>query len=105
MEAFESLPPTIRATAERVGPAVVGLGRGWGRGSGVVVGAGRVLTNAHNVRGDEITITFLDGRSETGRVTGVDADLDIAAIEVDTGEVDPVEWAPDAASAPIGAAV
>ena len=96
---------TIQATAERVGPAVVGLGRGWGRGSGVVVGAGRVLTNAHNLRGDEVTVTFSDGRSESGRVTGVDADLDLAAIEVDTGDVEPVAWAPEAATATLGTAV
>ena len=57
---FTDFSSTIRATAERVGPAVVGLGRGWGRGSGVVVGAGRVLTNAHNLRGDEVTVRFSD---------------------------------------------
>src|SRR3954449_3154592 len=102
---FTDFSSTIQATAERVGPAVVGLGRGWGRGSGVVVGAGRVLTNAHNLRGDEVTVTFSDGRSESGRVTGVDADLDLAAIEVDTGDVDPVAWAPEAATATLGAAV
>ena len=96
---------TIQATAERVGPAVVGLGRGWGRGSGVVVGAGRVLTNAHNLRGDEVAVTFADGRVETGRVAGVDADLDLAAIAVDTADVEPVSWAPEAASATIGAPV
>src|SRR4051794_33141485 len=105
MEAFESLSSTIRATAERVGPAVVGLGRGWGRGSGVVVGAGRVLTNAHNLRGEEVTVTFADGRSETGRVAGVDADLDLAAIEVDTADVEPVSWVPEAASATLGSGV
>lgn len=97
---------SIQSAAERVGPAVVGLGRGWGRGSGVVVGAGRVLTNAHNLRGDEVTVTFADGRSETGRVAGVDADLDLAAIEVDTADVEPVAWEPaEAAGAGIGTAV
>ena len=102
---FTDFSSTIQATAERVGPTVVGLGRGWGRGSGVVVGAGRVLTNAHNLRGDEVTVTFSDGRSESGRVTGVDADLDLAAIEVDTGDVEPVAWAPEAATATLGTAV
>lgn len=84
----------IRAAAERVGPAVVGLGRGWGRGSGVVVGAGRVLTTAHNLRGEEASVTFAGGRIESGRVAGVDADLDLAAIEVDTGDAEPVAWTP-----------
>jgi serine protease Do len=95
----------IQSTAERLGPAVVGLGRGWARGSGVVVGAGRVLTNAHNLRGDQVTVTFAGGRRETGTVAGVDPDLDLAAVEVDTGDVTPIEWSPEAATASIGAAV
>jgi S1-C subfamily serine protease len=105
MSALSDLQSTIEATAERFGPAVVGLGRGWGLGSGVVVGAGRVLTNAHNVRGSEITVTFHDGRRESGRVAGVDADLDLAAIEVDTGDVEPLALAPEGAAATIGTPV
>ena len=84
----------IASAASRVGPAVVGFGRGWGRGSGVVVAPGRVLTTAHNVRGDEVTVTFQDGRRESGRVAGIDADLDLAAVAVETGDVEPVEWQP-----------
>ena len=87
------------------GPPSSASGAAGARGSGVVVGAGRVLTNAHNLRGDEVTVPFADGRSETGRVAGVDADLDLAAIEVDTGDVEPVAWAPEAATATIGTAV
>jgi serine protease Do len=90
---IEELQNTIRATADRVGPAVVGLGRGWGLGSGVVVADGRVLTNAHNVRRDEPTVSFADGRRESGRVAGVDADHDVAVIEVETGGAPAVEWA------------
>ena len=99
------LSSSIRAAADRVGPAVVGLGRGWGRGSGVVVGAGRVLTNAHDLRGEEVSVTFADGRVETGRVAGADADLDLAAIEVDTGDVDPVAWSPASTGPEIGTPV
>ncbi len=96
------LSSSICAAADRVGPAVVGLGRGWGRGSGVVVAAGRVLTNAHNLRGEEVSVAFADGRVETGRVAGVDADLDLAAIEVDTGDTEPVAWSPASAAPEIG---
>jgi serine protease Do len=96
---------TLQRLAEAVGPAVVGLGRGWGVGSGVVVEGGRVVTNAHNLRGDEATVTFADGRRETARVVGTDPDVDLAVLEVDTGDVEPVAWA-DADAAPgIGAAV
>jgi serine protease Do len=88
-----------------VGPAVVGLGRGWALGTGVVVGTGRVLTNAHNLRGDEVTVTFADGRRAAGRVAGVDGDLDLAAIEIETGDIEPIAWEPEASSTAVGAAV
>src|SRR4051794_39594379 len=91
MAVLEQLSDSVRGVADSVGPAVVGLGRGWGRGSGVVVAPGTVLTNAHNVRGDELTVTFADGRRETGTVAGVDVDGDVAAIAVDTGDVEPIE--------------
>jgi len=95
MSLLEELEASVQTAASRTGPAVVGLGRGWGIGSGVVIATGRVLTNAHNLRHDEVTVTFADGRAESGRVAGTDADLDIAVIDVDTGEVEPVEWLSD----------
>jgi serine protease Do len=63
-----------------------------------------VLTSAHNLRHEEVTITFPDGRQETGEVAGTDPDLDLAVVEVDTGELEPVTWEPDEAP-PIGAPV
>src|SRR5919205_946323 len=36
MAVLEELSEAVHGVAARVGPAVVGLGRGWGRGSGVV---------------------------------------------------------------------
>lgn len=93
MAVLEEVTGSVRAVVDRVGPAVVGLGRGWGRGSGVVVAPGRVVTNAHNLRGDEVSVTFGDGRVESGEVAGVDADGDLAVIAVDTGDIEPVEVA------------
>src|SRR4051812_30381394 len=92
MAVLEEVTTVVRSAAERVGPAVVGLGRGWGRGSGVVIGEGSVLTTAHNLRGEEVTVTFADGRRETGAVAGVDSDGDLAVVKVPTGDVEPVEW-------------
>ena len=90
MTAFlDELQAAVTAAAERVGPAVVGLGRGWGRGSGVVVADGRVLTNAHVLRGDEVAVRRADGEVVLGRVAGLDADLDVAVIEADTGGAPP----------------
>jgi S1-C subfamily serine protease len=99
MAAAVELQGTIAGAAERVGPAIVGLGRGWGRGSGVVISEGQVLTSAHNLRGDEVAVTFADGRVEDGRVSATDPDLDLAVIEVDTGDAPAVDW-PDEGEEP-----
>jgi serine protease Do len=106
MSVLEELEGAIQTVADRYGPAVIGLGQGWGRGSGFVIDANRILTNAHNLRGDEVTVTFHDGRRETGRVMASDVDVDLAVIEADTGEVEPLQWAEeDLESLPIGRSV
>src|SRR5689334_25087818 len=92
MTLLEELESQIHRSAQDTGAAVVGLGRGWSTGSGVVVAPGRVITNAHNLRHDETTVTFADGRQATGKVLGADGDLDIAVIDVDTADVEPVSW-------------
>lgn len=104
MSAVEELGRTVTEVAGRVGPSVVGLGRGWGTGSGVVVADGRVLTSAHNLRDEEVTVSFHDGRQATARVAGTDADFDVAVLEVDTGEAPALSWEPGEA-APIGTPV
>ena len=91
---LETLQQAVTDAAEQVGPAVVGLGRGWGRGSGVVIAPGQVLTVAHVLRGDEVAVTFADGRTAEGRVAGSDPDLDVAVIAVETGDTKPVAWEP-----------
>jgi serine protease Do len=91
---LDELQAAVTAAAERVGPAVIGLGRGWGRGSGVVIAEGRILTNAHVLRGDEVAVRR-DGEIVLGRVTGADDDLDVAVIAADTGAAPPVAWEPD----------
>src|ERR687897_2160574 len=96
---LEELQDTVARVAETVGPSVVGLGRGWGRGSGVVIGDGQVLTCAHVLRGDEVAVTFGDGRTADGRVAGADPDLDLAVVAVETGEAPAVAWEPERAGA------
>ena len=107
MTVLEELEGAIQTAVERTGPKVIGLGQGWGRGSGFVIGSGRILTNAHNLRDDEVTVTFFDGRRATGRVLASDQDLDLAVIEADTADIEPLEWSEDAAedSVPIGRSV
>ena len=103
MSVLEELENATVAVADRVGPAVVGIGTGWGMGSGVVVADGVVLTNAHNVSDPGVSLIFADGRTVKGQVTGHDIDGDVATISVDTAGVTPVEWAP--APARVGASV
>ena len=102
MSSLEELGRAIAAVAERIAPSIVGVGRD-GRGSGVVIADGQVLTNAHNLRGREVTITFADGRSTRGEVRGVDGDGDLAVIAVDTAGAKALEWG--TAEAGIGDAV
>jgi S1-C subfamily serine protease len=97
MSAIDELQSSISAVAERVGPAIVGIGSRQ-RGSGVVIGEGRVLTNAHNIRGDEVTVTFADGRRTRGQLAGIDGDGDLAVISVDTGSAAAPDWADGAAT-------
>src|SRR5438445_9452472 len=92
----------IAAVTGSVGPSLVGVGQRWGVGSGVVLSDGRVLTNAHNVRGDEISVSFADGRVETGTVAGVDADGDLAVVKVDTKGATAIEWSAHGAGVGVG---
>src|SRR5258708_37232684 len=97
----DEIGASVRQQAEGRGTLVVGLGQRWGAGTGIVLSEGRVLTNAHNVRGDRVTVTFADGRTAEGNVAGHDIDGDLAVIGVDTSGAPALPWA-DAASAEIG---
>ena len=101
MAILDEIGASIRQLAEGAGTSVVGNGQRWGAGSGIVLGAGKVLTNAHNVRGDRVTVTFADGHEAEGNVAGHDIDGDLAVIDVDTSGVPALPWA-DGASAEIG---
>ena len=103
MTAIEELQTAVSTLAERVGPSIVGIGRGT-RGSGVVIADGKVLTNAHNLRGDEVTVTFADGRQTRGTVAGWDGDGDLAVIDVDTAGATALEWG-DGEALSVGTAV
>jgi serine protease Do len=103
MTIFDEVQASIARLAEDAGASVVGIGQRWGSGSGIVLGEGRVLTNAHNVRGSHVTVTFADGRTAEGTVAGHDIDGDLAVIETDTAQVPALPWA--TAEAAIGVPV
>jgi serine protease Do len=92
MTTIEGLQEAVSAVAEGVGSRVVGVAGRRSAGSGVVLAPGRILTNAHNLWGEEITVTFADGRSATAKAVGVDPEGDVAVLEVDTGDAAAIEW-------------
>lgn len=96
MTALADLGREIGEIAERVGPSVVGIGNRWRGGSGVVIAENRVLTNAHNLHGDEVSVTFADGRTAEAKALGVDADGDLAILEVATEGAPPLAPGADA---------
>lgn len=104
MTILDEIGASIRQLTEGAGTSVVGIGQRWGAGSGIVLGEGQVLTNAHNVRGDQVTVTFADGRTAEGNVAGHDIDGDLAVIAVDTGGAPALPWA-DGTPAEIGTPV
>lgn len=105
MSVISEIQSTIAELAGKHGAAVVGIGRGWRFGSGTVIGRDRVLTTAHHVRSEGVTVSFAEERSATAELVGVDRDLGVALLDVDTGEIEPLAWAPADAEVPIGTAV
>ena len=92
MSALDELSQALTSVSAAIAPSVVGIGSRL-RGSGVVAADGQVLTNAHNVRGDQVTVTFAGGRTAIGTVAGVDVDGDLAVIAVETAGASAVPWA------------
>jgi S1-C subfamily serine protease len=105
LSAISEIQSKIAEVAREHGPAVVGIGRGWRFGSGTVIGRNRVLAAAHHVHSEGVTVTFAEDRSASAELVGADRDLGLALLEVDTGEVEPLAWAPADAEAGIGTAV
>ena len=92
MSVLTDLATAARLVLERAGTSTVAIGRR-GRGSGVVLADGLVVTNAHNLRDRTTSVTFADGRVAQGEVAGVDADGDLAVLRVPTEGVAPIAWA------------
>lgn len=92
MSLISELETQLAATGSTVAASTVSVGRDH-RGSGVVVGDGKVLTNAHNLRDRTVQVTFADGRVEQAAVSGADPAHDLVVLDVDTGDAPALEWA------------
>ncbi|HUP83141.1 MAG TPA: trypsin-like peptidase domain-containing protein [Candidatus Limnocylindria bacterium] len=89
---LDELGQAMTSVADRAAASVVRVGGGWRGGSGVVIGDGIVLTNAHNVRGDGAVVLFADGRRAEAELKGVDIDGDLAVLAVDTSGAPALSW-------------
>ena len=87
-----ALNKALAAAAASASAATVSIGRD-GRGSGVVVADGIVLTNAHALRARTTQVRFADGRTVQAEVRGTDPDGDLITLAVDTAGVTPLPWA------------
>jgi serine protease Do len=79
-----------------------------GKGSGVIITAnGRILTNAHVVKGaDDISVTLQDGTELEAKVVGVDPRADLAVIQLEGTfpALRPIPWG-DSATLRLGEVV
>lgn len=98
------LEAVISGAAERQGRAVVGIGRGWRSGSGVVVAPNRVLTAAHSAA-EGASLAFAGGRRADVEGVSIDRELGLAVITAETGGVEALEWHEDSSTVGIGAPV
>lgn len=98
---LQQMGQDIRRVVDTVAGNVVGVGRRGPVGSGLLVASGRVLTNAHNLRGERATVTFNDGQRVVGEVRGVDLDGDLAVLDAEGADVAALEMA-DAATVAVG---
>ena len=93
MGVLEDLGEAAARVATAVERSVVRIGRD-GRGAGVVLRDGLVLTSAHNLRGSTVTVSFPDGRVASGEVKAADLEGDLAVLAVDTSGSPAIAWAP-----------
>lgn len=97
------LTDTIPRLADGVAGAVVRIGRDR-RGSGVVIAADTVLTNAHHLRDRTTTVSFADGTTVDAEVRAADADGDLVVLDAATGDRPTITWG-DGGALALGAEV
>jgi serine protease Do len=104
MGVLDEISDSVKSIATGLDGSIVGVGHRWASGSGIVTAEGQVVTNAHNVRGEDVAVGFTDGRTASGTVAGIDPDVDLAVLAVDTGSTKALEFA-DPSSLSIGSPV
>jgi S1-C subfamily serine protease len=95
MAALDEIQAAVARVAEGARSGVVRIDSGWRGASGIVVGDGLVLTNAHNVHGQTVGVSLADGAAVEGSVVGRDGDGDLAVIALKTPGAAAPAWAPE----------
>lgn len=84
----------VTSLRDSVGAAVVTLGRGARRGSGLVVAEHRVVVMAHTLHGNELDVR-VGGETQPAILEGTDLSTGVALLSVPTGDIEPIAWAAD----------
>ena len=86
MNLLKQLSQQLEALVQKTSPAVVGVLRGQGQATGVVLAQdGYVLTNAHVVEGARrMNARMHDGDEHRAHVVGADERTDLAVLKIDT---------------------
>jgi S1-C subfamily serine protease len=92
-----NLSNDLAGAVERAAAGVVAvLARPRINSSGIIWRKNLILTSREGIRFEEgIRVLFADGRRADARLRGTDPGTDLALLEADTGEVTPLEIAPD----------
>lgn len=94
MEILQQLNNEMAGLVQNVRQGLVQVSNGkTSGGAGVIASSnGIILTNAHVVRSNKVTVTLADGRRFTGRPVAQAKDYDLAAIETDATNLTPVRF-------------
>jgi serine protease Do len=82
----------LQSSIRSLSDSVISLGRGARRGSGLVVGPGRLVVLRHPLRGERVEVVFRDGRSAEAEVAGIDRGAGVALLRAETGDVPAVSF-------------
>jgi serine protease Do len=91
MSLTEELSRTLRDLYARLAPALVSVGR---RGSGFVLpgSAELIVTNAHHLSGEPVSLLLTAGAPAPADLVGVDVDQDLAVLRARRAVGDRLEW-------------
>ena len=82
----------VNSLKNSVGAAVITLGRGARRGSGLVVAENRAVAMMHSLRSEQLEVR-IGGESRAGTIEGTDPATGVGLLAVPTGDVAPITWA------------